>query len=183
MPGRTGGKPTVGHSYPGTILHEVMHVFWDFWDGFPEPCDKMNLYTFRRDVAQFAIDVRDYYHSDFSEPFPWESESWRLYYNMMIGLLEEAAPEGEDFWEILERQGIQQAMVGILPHNGDQHTATGPAKVVPVSPNCPEVFRWLHKARGTRHMGGANMVVLAAGGGRTRYWRTPTLPTPSPTTQ
>ena len=103
-PGYAGarwGRPTVGHSYPGTLMHEVMHVFWDFWDGFPEPCDQMNLYTFRRDVAQYAIDVRDYYHSDFSQPFPWDS--WRLYYNMMVGLLERAAPENEDYWDILER--------------------------------------------------------------------------------
>ena len=55
-PGYAGahwGRPTIGHSNPGTILHETMHVFWHFWDGFPESCDKMNLYTFRRDVAQF----------------------------------------------------------------------------------------------------------------------------------
>ena len=102
--GHLWGKAGVGHSYPGTLMHEVMHAFWQFWDGFPEPCDKMNIYTFRRDVAQFAIDVRDYYHSDFSEPFPWGSESWRLYYNMMIGLLGEATPEGEDFWEILDNR-------------------------------------------------------------------------------
>ncbi len=106
-PGYAGarwGSPTIGHSYPGTIMHETMHVFWHFWDGFPEPCDKMNLYTFRRDVAQFPIDVRKWYHSDFSEPFPFVSESWRLYYNMMVGMLERAAPEGEDIWDILERE-------------------------------------------------------------------------------
>ncbi len=104
-PGYAGaqwGKPTVGHSYPGTLMHEAMHVFWQFWDGFPEPCDRMNFYTFRRDVAQFVIDFRDYYHSDFSEDFDWES--WRLYYDMMLGLLEEAPPDNEDFWEILERR-------------------------------------------------------------------------------
>ncbi len=106
-PGYAGarwGRPAVGHSYLGAIMHEVMHVFWHFWDRFPEPCDKMNLYTYRRDVAQFPIDVRNWYHSDFSEPFPFGSESWRLYYNMMVGMLERAAPEGEDVWEILERQ-------------------------------------------------------------------------------
>ncbi len=104
-PGYAGaqwGRPTIGHSYPGTLMHEVMHVFWHFWDGFPEPCDQMNLYTFRRDVAQFVIDFRDYYHSDFSEDFDWES--WRLYYDMMLGFLEDASPDNEDFWEILERR-------------------------------------------------------------------------------
>ena len=68
--GHLWGRAGIGHSYPGTLMHEVMHSFWQFWDGFPEPCDQMNFYTFRRDVAQFAIDVRDYYHSDFSHPFP-----------------------------------------------------------------------------------------------------------------
>ncbi|MDE2860320.1 MAG: fibronectin type III domain-containing protein [Chloroflexota bacterium] len=96
------GKPTVGHRFPGTLMHEVMHVFWHFWDGFPEPCDRMNRYTFRRDVAQFVLDFRDYLRSDFSTPFPWES--WRLYYDMLVGLLEAASPDNEDSWEILERQ-------------------------------------------------------------------------------
>ena len=102
--GASWGRARVGHTYLGAILHEVMHVFWHFWDGFPEPCDEMNLYTFRQDVAQFPIYVRNWYHSDFSEPFPFETESWRLYYNMMVGMLDQAAPEGEDFWDILERQ-------------------------------------------------------------------------------
>ena len=105
-PGYAGarwGSPTVGHSYSGALLHEVMHVFWHFWDGFPEPCDRMNLYTFRRDMAQFAMDIRDWYHSDFSEPFPFGTESWRVYYNMMVFLLEQGDTDDEDFWEVLER--------------------------------------------------------------------------------
>ena len=114
-PGYAGahwGRPTIGQSNPGTILHETMHVFWRFWDGFPESCDKMNLYTFRRDVAQFPIDVRNWYHSDFSEPFPFGSESWRLYSDMMVGMLERAAPEGEDIWEILEREEYEKLWWG-----------------------------------------------------------------------
>ena len=106
-PGYAGhlfGRAGIGHSYPGALMHEVMHSFWQFWDGFTESCDTMNFYTFRRDVAQFPIDVRAWYRSDFSEPFPFGSESWRLYADMMAGMLERAAPEGEDVWEILERQ-------------------------------------------------------------------------------
>ena len=113
MAGTSGvNRAGVGHSYPGTLMHEAMHAFWQFWDGFPEPCDRMNFYTFRRDVAQFAIDVRDYYHSDFSQPFPWES--WRFYYNMMVGLLEGAAPDNEDFWEILERREYTKLWSGFF---------------------------------------------------------------------
>ena len=106
------GRAGIGHSYPGTLMHEAMHAFWQFWDGFPEPCDRMNFYTFRRDVAQFALDVRAYYHSDFSQLFPWES--WRYYYNMMVGLLEGAAPDNEDFWEILERREYTKLWSGFF---------------------------------------------------------------------
>ena len=43
---RGGGLIKVGHSYLPSIMHEVMHAFWGHWDGFPEPCDRMNIYTF-----------------------------------------------------------------------------------------------------------------------------------------
>ena len=138
-PGYAGalrGRAGVGHTYLGAILHEVMHVFWQYWDGFPEPCDKMNLYTFRRDVAQFPIDVRNWYHSDFSEPFPFETESWRLYSDMMVGMLERAAPEDEDIWEILERReyaklwwGFYHTMETNIPLQAPQRLSLFPPTV------------------------------------------------------
>ena len=134
--GTEWGKVSVGHSYPGILLYEVMREFWRYWDGFPEPCDKMNLYTYRRDVAQFPIDVRSWYHSDFSEPFPFESESWRLYSDMMVGMLERAAPEGEDIWEILERQeyaklwgGFFRVMEAHIPLQAPQRLSLFPPTI------------------------------------------------------
>ena len=38
---------------PPTIMHEMLHAFWEHWDGFPEPCGELNIYTFRRDTARF----------------------------------------------------------------------------------------------------------------------------------
>ena len=52
----------VGIGYPvgpGTLMHEIMHGFWEHWDGFTERCDVMNLYAFRRDVARFHARLQE----------------------------------------------------------------------------------------------------------------------------
>ena len=121
--GHLHGYVGIGHSWLGTLMHETMHAFWQFWDGFPEPCDKMNFYTFRRDVAQFALDFRDYDHSGSDNPL----EPWRPYYNVIVGLLAGEPLEGEDFWDVLE-QGeyakvwglyhlIETSIPGYNPHH------------------------------------------------------------------
>ena len=97
--GHLHGRVTLGHSYLGTLMHETMHAFWQLWDGFPEPCDQMNFYTFRRDVAQFALDFREYELSQSDNPL----EPWRAYYNLITGLLARERLDGEDFWEVLKR--------------------------------------------------------------------------------
>ena len=97
--GHLHGRVTIGHSYLATLMHETMHAFWQLWDGFPEPCDQMNFYTFRRDVAQFALDFREYELSQSENPL----EPWRAYYDLMVGLLARAPLDGEDFWEVLKR--------------------------------------------------------------------------------
>ena len=95
-----GGRVRVGHTRPWSIMHEVMHAFWPHWDGFPEPCDQMNVYTFRSDVAQFVLDFREHDRSE--SPNPWEP--WRIYYDWMVRLLENDTPDGGDYWDILERR-------------------------------------------------------------------------------
>ena len=80
-------------------MHETMHAFWQLWDGFPEPCDQMNFYTFRRDVAQFVLDYREHERSQSENPL----RPWWPYYNLMVGLLARQNLDGEDFWEVLER--------------------------------------------------------------------------------
>ena len=65
-----GGYIRVGHTDLESIMHEVMHAFWPHWNGFPEPCDQMNIYTFRSDAAQFVLDFREHDRSE--TPNPWE---------------------------------------------------------------------------------------------------------------
>ena len=105
--GHLHGRVTLGHSYLATLMHETMHAFWQLWDRFPEPCDQMNFYTFRRDVAQFALDFRDYELSQAENPL----EPWRPYYNMIVGFLAREDLDGEDFWEVVKR-GEHGRLVG-----------------------------------------------------------------------
>ena len=96
--GYRGGYVGIGHSDLWTLMHETMHAFWQYWDGFPQSCDRMNKYTFRRDVAQFALDFRDFENSDVDNPL----EPWRPYYNLIRRHLRHASLQ-EDFWDALER--------------------------------------------------------------------------------
>ena len=98
--GSFGGYVGIGHSGLGALMHESMHAFWEYWDGFPEPCDQMNLYTFRRDVAQFALDYRNYERSASDNSL----EPWRPYYNLIVELLDRAMLGGEDYWDVLGRR-------------------------------------------------------------------------------
>ena len=90
----------VGHaSHPWTYLHEFMHGFWDHWDGFPLPCDKMNIYTFRRDLAQFILKFMAYDRT--KQPNPWED--WRPYYNNFIADFGYySGPNSETAWRLLD---------------------------------------------------------------------------------
>ncbi len=112
----------IGHSEPYGIMHEVMHAFWPHWTGFSEPCDKMNVYTFRRDVAQFLIDFRERDESG----LPNEWEPWRPYYEWLVEFVEANTPDGENAWEILERRefhklgGLYHIMETNLPHHADR---------------------------------------------------------------
>ena len=108
---RAGGRIRIGHARPWNIMHEVMHAFWGHWDGFPVPCDRMNIYTFRRDTAQFVLDFREYDRSE--TPNPWEP--WRPYYDWMVQLLEGDTPDEEDHWDILERRDFQR-LKGLFFH-------------------------------------------------------------------
>ena len=106
-----GGYVGVGHSKPSGIMHEVMHAFWPHWTGFSEPCDKMNVYTFRRDVAQFLIDFRKRDEPD----IPNEWEPWRPYYEWLVEFAEANTPDGENAWDILERREFHK-LEGLFYH-------------------------------------------------------------------
>ena len=82
-PGHAGyGGPVHGvgvgeATHPWTFGHEYMHAFWENWDGFPERCDKMNVWTFRRDLARWVLQF--FIHD--RAPGPNPQEAWRPYYN------------------------------------------------------------------------------------------------------
>ena len=121
--GHLHGYVGIGHSWLGTLMHEAMHAFWQFWDRFPEPCDQMNFYTFRRDVAQFALDFQEYERSGPDNPL----EPWRPYYNVIVGLSSGEPLDGENLWEVLKRGEygrllglyhlIETSMPGYNPHH------------------------------------------------------------------
>ena len=112
-PGYAGyrGPTGAGIGYPvgpGTLMHEVMHGYWEHWDGFSDPCDVMNLYAFRRDVAQFMFDFREY------DPSPWGE--WRPFYDYLIGISGNYISSDDiDFWELLS-QGEYDELWGGLYH-------------------------------------------------------------------
>lgn len=70
----------IGHPGPWTMMHETMHLFWSYWDGFPESCDRMNLHSFRRDVVTFMAVFRALDNQELDNPM----EQWRPYYEAMI---------------------------------------------------------------------------------------------------
>ena len=101
-----GARVGIGGPGPFALMHEAMHAFWESWDGWQEPCDEMNFYTFKRDQAQFLLDFRNYDRAGGSNPW----EAWRPYYNEVeawlqadveSGRREGRVRQGEDAWQIL----------------------------------------------------------------------------------
>ncbi len=101
-----GALVRIGHSNPEALMHEAMHAFWESWNGWPEPCDEMNFYTFKRDQAQFILDFRE--HDRTGGPNPWEA--WRPYYDEAVASLQADIENGrrngrvgqsENAWQIL----------------------------------------------------------------------------------
>ena len=111
-----GGRVGVGGPEPFPLMHEAMHAFWESWNGWPEPCDQMNFYTFKRDQAQFLRDFRNHDRAGGSNPW----EAWRPYYVAAVAGLEadmrDAKREGrlrqsDDLWEILANREFYK-----IPH-------------------------------------------------------------------
>ena len=111
-----GGYVGIGGSDPFPLMHETMHAFWESWNGWPEPCDEMNFYTFKRDQAQFLLDFRDHERSGGSNPWA----AWRPYYVAALAGLdvemrdakrEGRLDQGEDVWQILAKREFYK-----IPH-------------------------------------------------------------------
>ena len=98
-----------------SLMHELTHGFWDNWDGWPEPCDVMNVYTFRRDVARFMLDFREYEESGGENPW----EEWRAYYNYLTTLSGGYTSSGKgDAWDLLA-QGKYDELWPYLFHGAE----------------------------------------------------------------
>ena len=92
-------KLGIGHPGPWTMMHEIMHLFWSYWDGFPESCDRLNLHSFRRDVVTFMTVFRALDNQELANPM----EQWRPYYeSMMRGLPDRI--DGEPTATIIENE-------------------------------------------------------------------------------
>ena len=60
------------------LMHENMHGFFEHWEGFPESCDVLNVYSFKRDIAQFMLDFKQ--HDGSGKSNPWDD--WRPFYKL-----------------------------------------------------------------------------------------------------
>ena len=135
-PGYAGYRGSIGAGIgypvgPGTLMHEVMHGYWEHWDEFSEPCDSMNIYTFRRNVARFMFDFRKYEHSE--EPNPLGE--WRPFYNYLVGISRDHYRYGDrNFWKLLS-QGNYDELWDALYHLVDTEipsiTAGKPSLIPP----------------------------------------------------
>ncbi len=133
QPGYAGyynGYVGVGHSFLGAMMHETMHAFWEHWDGFIESCDQMNVYTFRRDIAEFALEFRHLERSDSNHHLA----AWRPYYNLIEGLMA-SEPLEEEYWEVLERgeygkfDGLWHLLETTIPGYNPHHSTLIPPRL------------------------------------------------------
>ena len=94
-----GNNLGIGHPGPWTMMHEAMHLFWSYWDGFPESCDRLNLHSFRRDVLTFMVVFRALDNQELDNPM----EQWRPYYESMTRSLPDWI-DGEPTATIIENE-------------------------------------------------------------------------------
>ena len=113
---RAPGLVTVGQfASPGTLMHEMMHGFWEHWPDYSDQCDVMNIYTFSRDVALFMLNFRE--RDESGQSNPWED--WRPFYNALVGnASRHSSLNGESAWEVLER-GDFHVLWDVLYHSVD----------------------------------------------------------------
>ncbi len=105
------GRPAGLHA----LLHELMHGFFEHWDGLREPCDVMNVHTFKRDFAQFMLGFKQ--HDESGQSSPWEA--WRPFYNYFVRLsIGYSGPDGESVWDALA-QGKFDELWNAMYHVAD----------------------------------------------------------------
>ena len=91
---------------PAGLMHEFMHGYFEHWNGFSESCDAINIYTFRRDVAQFMLDFREY--DQLETPNPWEN--WRPFYSFFhAGIVRDyRSTDGKSAWDLFGEGGFNE---------------------------------------------------------------------------
>ena len=96
--GRDGRRIEIGRVVePTTVMGEVMHVFWEYWDSFPEECGEMNPFTFRQDIARFMLEFKE--ADDLGRESVWED--WRPFYRFLRDIMIEGYSGEDDPWELL----------------------------------------------------------------------------------
>lgn len=94
------------HAVPLGLMHEFMHGYFEHWDGFAEACDRMNVYTFRRDLARFMLDFRE--HDQLKSLNPWEN--WRPFYNFFhSGIVRDyTSTDGKSAWDLFDEGSFNE---------------------------------------------------------------------------
>ena len=105
------GEIEIGYPVgPKILSHELMHGFWSNWVGFDPDCENLNHYTFRRDLAQFMLDFRDFERS--GKPNPWEE--WEPFYDFLVGITRDnLAPQGKNLWDYVEEMRYRDLWDGL----------------------------------------------------------------------
>ncbi len=140
-PGYAGYSPReavagVGNARPGSVAHEIMHGYTHHWTGFPLPCDVMNAHTFKRDVARFILDFRNYDLTGQPNPL----EDWRPFYNSLIRDLEQPHLYGEDLWKLLQ-QGDYRELDAIYHFTDTDIPSTTAGKMSLIPPTLRPQFQ------------------------------------------
>ena len=90
----------------------------------------MNLYTFRRDLAQFMRGFRGYDQSE--ESNPWED--WRPLYNYFVGISRDyTSVDGKSAWELLEESWFDELWHALyhVPETEKPAIAAGKLSLLP----------------------------------------------------
>ena len=106
------GEIEIGYPVgPKILSHELMHGFWSNWIGFDLNCENLNHYTFRRDLARFMLDFRDFQRSGRTNPW----ENWEPFYDFLVGITgDNLEPQGKNLWEYLEEMKYRDLWDGLF---------------------------------------------------------------------
>ena len=115
------GEIEIGYPVgPKILSHELMHGFWSNWNGFDLNCENLNHFTFRRDLAKFMLDFRDFERS--GQTNPWDK--WEPFYDFLVGITrDDLEPQSKNLWDYLEEMKYRDLWDGLF-HMADTEIPT-----------------------------------------------------------